>query len=184
MKPPTGAKRVFKGILFNVYHWDQEMYDGSLQTFEMIERKPSVGIIAVVNKRILILKQEQPLKPLYFALPGGNVEDEQSHLQAAEAELLQETGYQSDSMNLLAEYRGGTKMFFHQSAFIAKNCRKVAEQQLDSGEQIEISMIDFETFLQLCREESFAAPLGLKFMMYEALIDQKKKADLKEKIFT
>jgi len=37
--------------------------------------------------------------------------------------------------------------------------------------------MDFEDFLQLCRNERFTAPLGLKFMMYEALVDSKKKKE-------
>lgn len=183
MKIPSHAKRVFKGIWFDVYHWQQEMYNGSFQTFEMAKRAPSVGIIAVVNDKILILEQEQPLKPKYFALPGGRVEPNQSHLQAAEEELLQETGYKSSEIKLLHESFGGTKMYSHQSVFLAKNCKQLADQNLDVGEKIEVKFIDFDRFLQLCREETFAVPLGFRFLMYEALIDGQKRSKLMRDIF-
>lgn len=183
MKIPSHAKEVFQGIWFDVYHWQQEMYDGSSQTFEMVKRKPSVGVIAVIKDKILVLEQEQPLKPKYFALPGGRVEPGQSHLQAAEEELLQETGYKSSEIKLLHESFGGTKMYSHQSVFLAKKCKKNTEQNLDAGEKIKVRFIDFDKFLQLCREESFAVPLGFRFLMYEALIDGQKRSKLKSDIF-
>ena len=33
MKLPEQAKKVFDGEIFDVYQWDQEMYDGSTETF-------------------------------------------------------------------------------------------------------------------------------------------------------
>ncbi len=38
MKIPPNAKRVFKGIIFDVYQWQQKMFDGSKETFEMLKR--------------------------------------------------------------------------------------------------------------------------------------------------
>ena len=183
MKIPAHSKRVFQGVLFDIYQWEQKMYDGSQQTFEMAKRKPSVGVIAVVENKILILEQEQPLKQPYPALPGGGVEVGQDHLQAAEEELLQETGYKAVEIKLLTESFGGTKMYSHQSVFVGKNCQKVAEQKLDPGEKIIIKFIGFNDFLQLCRQESFAVPLGFRFMMYEALVDSEKKERLEKEIF-
>lgn len=177
------SKKVFHGVLHDVYQWDQEMYDGSSKVFEMIVRKSSVAIIAVVENKIIVLSQEQPTKPIFPALPGGFVESGQTHIEAARAELMQETGYECSDINLLAEFFGGTKMYFHQSVFIAKGCKEVKSQNLDGGEKIEVTLQDFDTFLQLCREEPFGAPLGLKFMMYEALIDPLKKEALRNQIF-
>ena len=183
MKLPKKSKKVFTGILFDVYQWDQEMFDGSRQIFEMITRKPSVDILAVVGDQIMVLIQEQPTKPLFPSLPGGRVEDGQTPVQAAKEELLQETGYIAEEMKLLNEFYGSSKIFFHESLFVAKNCKKVADQNLDSGEKIKLTFQSFENLLQLCRNERFTAPLGLKFMMYEALVDQKKKEELRKKIF-
>lgn len=35
MKIPSTAKRVFKGIIFDVYRWEQEMFDETTSTFEI-----------------------------------------------------------------------------------------------------------------------------------------------------
>lgn len=33
---PTHAQCVFSGVRSEIYQWDQEMYDGSFRTFEML----------------------------------------------------------------------------------------------------------------------------------------------------
>ncbi|MFZ2149837.1 MAG: hypothetical protein WAV15_01615 [Minisyncoccia bacterium] len=30
---PPDAKRVFRGVVFDVYHWEQELYDGARTIF-------------------------------------------------------------------------------------------------------------------------------------------------------
>ena len=93
MKIPEVAKCVFQGIFFDVYHWPQDMYDGSTRTFEMLKRKPSVDIIATQGDRILLTEEEQPNKGKFVSIPGGQLEEGESFLACAKRELLEETGY-------------------------------------------------------------------------------------------
>jgi len=57
---PENAEQVFKGQIFDVYHWRQEMFDGSTETFEMLKRPDTIKIIAIKDKKIVILEEEQP----------------------------------------------------------------------------------------------------------------------------
>ncbi len=41
LKSPE-AKRVFKGVRFDVYQWKQKRYDGTKATFELIKRADSI----------------------------------------------------------------------------------------------------------------------------------------------
>ena len=53
---PDNAKIVFNGILFDVYHWEQKMFDGTTRTFEAVRRIPTTQILAVTEqKKIVIL---------------------------------------------------------------------------------------------------------------------------------
>jgi hypothetical protein len=45
---PENAKLAFKGIIFEVWQWEQKMFDGSIEIFERIWRSPSVNILAIV----------------------------------------------------------------------------------------------------------------------------------------
>src|SRR3990167_56699 len=96
---PKKAKRVFKGVLFDVYHWEEKMFDGSHQTYEKIKRKDSVTVIAVTeDDKIILLDEEQPGRKPFLAVPGGQVDEGETFEQAGRRELLEETGYEPREM--------------------------------------------------------------------------------------
>ena len=57
---PPHAKRVFKGVIFEVYQWEQEMFDGSVETYEALKRADTAQVIATRRNKILIPLEEQP----------------------------------------------------------------------------------------------------------------------------
>ena len=58
---PPDAKKVFSGVLFDVYQWEQKMFDGSVATFEKLKRPDTVVVFPVLpNGRIILTEQEQP----------------------------------------------------------------------------------------------------------------------------
>ena len=62
MKIPSQAKRVFKGLIFDVYHWKQKMFDGSEEIFEGLKRPSTIQIIPIFNKKLLLSFEEQPTR--------------------------------------------------------------------------------------------------------------------------
>jgi len=183
MKIPSTAKKVFSGILFDVYHWPQKLYDGSTKTFEMLRRRPSADIIAIVGKKIIVLDQEQPGRKLFPSMPGGQLNKGEQPRAGALRELLEETGYKPRTLKLRATYPGSSKIEFLEYSFIARDCQKVCDPNPGPGEIISMRLVTFDEFLQLARHPRFVAPLELRFEMYEALLDTKKKAALRREIF-
>lgn len=146
---PPEAKIVFKGILFDVYQWEQEMFDGSRMTFERLHRKPSVTILPVtVDGHIMICEEEQPFRGTFFSTPGGQVDASDASPQiAAERELREETGYAGEFELWMENHPYGNKIDWTVHTYIARNCRKVADPHLDAGERIKPQLVDFDTFV-------------------------------------
>jgi len=184
MKIPKQAKKVFDGVIFDTYQWEQEMFDGTTETFERIHRAPSVECIAIVDDKIITLEQKQPTREDWYpSLPGGRIDEGEEPVKAVARELLEETGYTAKSFELYREYSGTSKIHFPEYIFIAKNCKKVSEQNIDSGEKINVKLSTFDEFVNMFRNKLCATSIYFKFEIYEALLDEKKKEELKEKLF-
>lgn len=148
---PSHAKKVFEGVIFDVYQWEQKMYDGTIKTFERLNRADTVDVLAVTTDgKILIQRQSQPDRDESFlCLIGGRVEKGEETLATAKREMLEETGYTSQGWSLLLSYRPMFKIRWDMHVFVARDCEKTAEQQLDSGERIEVIEVTFDEFLDL-----------------------------------
>ena len=153
--PPT-AKQVFKGIIFDVYQWEQTMYDGSTATFERLQRPDTVNVIAVVGDKILILHQEQPDRSKPFtAIPGGRLDDGETPLAGAKRELHEEAGYISNDWELLQSYRPYNKIIWTIHTFIARDCKLNGAPHVDAGEKITSQLFSFGEFLMLSDDPTF-----------------------------
>lgn len=155
MKIPPQAKRVFKGIIFDVYHWQQKMFDGSEETFEMLKRVNTIEVIAVKDGKICISHQSQPTKKDFYSLFGGRAEEGEEPLVTAKRELLEESGMTSENWELYKSYRPLHKIDWEIYTFIAKDCKKVAEPKLDPGEKIETMELSFDEFINFVLSDKY-----------------------------
>ena len=134
---PDDARRVFKGVLFDVYQWEQELYDGTKATFEKLRRPDTVVVFPVMNDgRILLTEQEQPGKAPFVAATGGRVDEGEDVLQAAKRELREESGYEASEFILWDAQQPVSKIDWAVYTFVAKGLKKVADIHLDAGERI------------------------------------------------
>ncbi|MBD3208940.1 NUDIX hydrolase [Candidatus Woesearchaeota archaeon] len=153
---PPRAGKVFSGVMFDVYHWKQELLDGSTATWEMLRRADTVLVLSMQNDKILLSRQEQPLLGEFYALFGGIVDGGETPEAAAKRELLEEAGLHSDDWEYVKGYRYTSKIDFTGHLFIARDCKQAAEQRLDAGgERIDVVSKTFEEFLGLVKRDDF-----------------------------
>jgi len=148
MKLPKQAKKVFDGEIFDVYQWQQEMFDGTKETFEMLKRPNTVNVIATEGDRIVTLEQEQPVLGSFLSLIGGRQDEGEEPLETAKRELLEESGRTSNDWELFATYEPYSKIEWTVFVYIARNSKKIQDQNLDAGERITENQVDFDTFVQ------------------------------------
>jgi ADP-ribose pyrophosphatase len=91
---PENAKRVHKGPIFEIWQWQQQLFDGASSLHERVVRQDTAAVIAFLDKdTILLTQQEQSGRTPFVDVPGGRVEPNESALEAAGRELTEETGY-------------------------------------------------------------------------------------------
>lgn len=153
---PEDAKKVFSGILFEVYQWEQKQFDGTMKTFEKAKRRDTVGVLAITkDKKILLLDQEQPGTLPFLGTSGGIVDTGEVPIAAIKRELLEETGYASDVWELFEAVQPASKVDWAIYTFIARDVKKVKEPRLDSGEKIVVKEVAWNEFLDIILREDY-----------------------------
>jgi ADP-ribose pyrophosphatase len=173
---PEHAKLILEGELFNVYQWDQEMYDGSIAIFERLSRRDGVDVIAVTeDKKILIQHEEQPARKPFIAIPGGCADDAEENLEdCARRELLEESGYAPATVEVWFSVSPFQKISAIDNIFIMRGCKKVAEPQLDAGEKIRVEEVSFDEFCDVVLRDDFRTKT-VSFRIAKMLAQNKKE---------
>jgi ADP-ribose pyrophosphatase len=179
---PPHAKRVFKGKIFDTYQWEQEGYDGKVYIFEKVKRADTVVILPITKDgRVLMTQQEQPGKKPFTALAGGRVDEGEDVFEAAKRELLEETGYISESWELFESLQPISKVEWAVYYFVARQCVKVADQNLDGGEKVHVKPVAFEEFVEMALEPDFYEE-ELRVRLLEAKLNPRKMQEFRNKV--
>lgn len=187
---PAQAECKFRGELFDVYQWPQEMFDGSIATFEMLRREDTVVIIAVLTAeeqkrmgrvaegetaedKIVITYQTQPHQDWFYDYPGGRHDNpEETELEAAKRELREEMGLSFKNWKLVRVHQPFLKIDWLVYTFVATGLLEQVPQELDTGEKIEV----LEVTLEELRE--YAQKPNAKYLMPEFMREIKSLAEL------
>lgn len=147
---PGEAERVFSGQIFDVYQWEQEMFDGSKHTFEMLKRTDTVSVIAVVDNKIMVIDDEQPHLGSRKSFPGGRVDDTDDSIEAAaRREVQEETGYSFNNWRLIKVWQPYRKIEWFVNVLLAWDVAGQQEPKLDPGEKITVENVDIAKLKQL-----------------------------------
>ena len=168
-------------MMFDVYQWEQEMYDGTMAVFEKLKRPDTVVVFPVLpDGRILLIEQEQPggFGP-FISAPGGRIDAGEDPLTAAKRELLEESGYEAEQYELWDARQPVNKIDWVVFTFIAKGLKQVADLHLDAGEKITPKPVSFDEFLEITVTERFSEKEVL-LKLVEARLSAAKYEDLRK----
>jgi ADP-ribose pyrophosphatase len=118
-----------------------------------VKVEPNVAaVVALTPERQVVLVREYRPGPeaVVVELPGGAIEPDETALEAARRELLEETGYTGTlrEVGTILDCAYSTRV---RHAFLATGCRRVAEPQPQAGEHLDVVVIGFSDFVSHVR---------------------------------
>lgn len=180
---PEHATRVFKGVLFDVYQWEQEMFDGSVRTFEKLARNDATMVIPILpDGKILVTEDEQPGQSMVITFPGGGSEDEEDPETAGRRELLEETGYVPETMTFVRSFEPSSKIAWNIHTYIARGCTRVAEPLPDAGERILVRAVSLDELILLADDSRFQNR-EIQLLLIKARYDTGVRTSLEKLLF-
>lgn len=150
MKIPAEAQKVFSWIVFDIYQWEQELFDGNFATFEMAKRKGTALVIPVLeNGNILVTQQKQPRLGEYIDFFWWRQDEGETFLETAKREFLEESGYEAAEWeHFYEEDLGSSKLNWETHYYLARGLIKISEPEPWAWEEIQILELSLADFLE------------------------------------
>lgn len=126
--------------------------NGEVSDFYIKKESVFVATLAITKDgKVVLVKQFRPgPKEILAELPGGYVDKGESPLQAAQRELLEETGY-SGKAEFVTSIIGDGYSTMEKNCIVVTDCEKVAEQKLEKNEFSEVMLMTISEFREILR---------------------------------
>ncbi len=131
------------------------VYDETLQRsdekivehYYSIKRRDAVYVIGLTDtgELPLVYQYKNGVKDLIWELPAGFVEENENPFEAAERELLEETGFTAEDYINLGTFAPNPSLSKNKNyIFLGRAAKKVVNQNLDQNEEIEVKMFELK----------------------------------------
>lgn len=120
--------------------------------FYKVTIKDCAAIVAITPDNHIILKKEY--RYCYgeelIEVPAGVLEDGEDPLETAKRELTEETGYVGRKWTYLGKtVESSAKLTNYMHIYLAEDCKKVSNQNLDYGEDIEAIEVSLNETIEM-----------------------------------
>lgn len=128
------------------------MPDGRDSDFYIKREGPAASILALTkDKKVILVKQFRPgPEEVLLELPGGYVEKDEKPEVTMARELKEETGYEG-KVKLITTCYDDAYSTMNRYCFVATECQKVGEAELEKDEFAELILLDLKEFRELLR---------------------------------
>lgn len=134
------------------------------------EFTPWVNVVALTPEHdiVLIRQYRHGIGKVIWEIPAGMAHEvNETYLDAARRELLEETGYASEKFieigNVSADPASYTNLTV---SFLALNVEKISGQNLDATEEIEVSLLPLEEAIQMATRGELPQALHVSALFF------------------
>ena len=162
---------VYRGYR-NIIRKTFEMPDERVLDYDVFDSASFVNIAAVTKERkILLIKQYRPgPEKICLGFPAGYIDEDETIVEAAQRELLEETGYTTNQIYPVKTIQDAYSTI-RQYCLIAINCEQVAQPKYDENEFLEMIEMTIGEFKEMLVDEKNTAfeSIGLGFLLLHYL---------------
>ena len=165
------SEYLFRDIWFKVRKDKCETPQGKIvDPYYVYEFPDWVTAVALTEDGKVILEKQyrHALGVVDMEIPGGCVDEtDKNYEEAIARELLEETGYSFSSYEFLGKISANPSTNSNlMYMYLAKGGKKVAAQDLDHNEEIEISLVTIEELKQLLRDNKIVQAMHVTCILY------------------
>lgn len=167
--------RIFEGKKFDLYVQEYVKDNGQAHKIEVIVHPGSVVILPILSddKIVMIQNYRRTIGKKLWELPAGTLEMDESPLITASRELIEETGYQANSIKpLISFYTSPGICTEMMHIFLAQNLTHVG-QNLNDNEEIEIETIPLTKTLEMVKNNEIMDGKTIATLLYYSAFIQK-----------
>ena len=164
------SEQIFKQPWLNVRKDVCELPNGNKHSSYYILEYPNwVSAFAITedNKVLLVRQYRHGLEVVSTELPGGVVDKGETEADAIARELKEETGYEFSSfehLGKIAPNPATSNNYMHM--YLARGGKKVAQQNLDETEDVEVLTCTIDEVKQLLKDHKIVQALHVTCMFY------------------
>ena len=150
----VAGSRVYDGGLLKVHRDTVRLPDGTEAYREYIRHPGAVAIVALFDDGSVLLERQfrYPNAREFIEIPAGKLEPGEPHLDTAQRELLEETGYVAADWKRLGVMH--TAISYTDETielFLARNLAQ-RQRKLDAGEFLETIKVPFDEAMAMIRD--------------------------------
>ena len=140
-----------EGRVFRLVTENYTLENGVTSEMDFIQHPGAAAMVPMLNQQevVLIKQYRHAIREFIWEIPAGTLDAGESPLDCARRELVEETGYSADhwtQLGTITPLPGCSDERIH--IFLASDL-KIAEQQLDPDELLNVHPIKFNDALQM-----------------------------------
>lgn len=167
----TGEPTQFKGA-YKTYLSQPYAFRGDTGSIDLEPPRRCNAILPLTAKReVISVAQYRPgPEDIMFDMAGGYVEDGEDPVEAAERELLEETGYKGQLVRVAERVPKDAYDLGRCDVFVALECYKAAEPQYDFFEYCEPTVLPWGEWLETVLRRQQMSTNGLAWVAVDWLL--------------